>query len=203
MIYDFVKADKMMDRLKVDPIQFHLLYLLYHRKDNTSTTAQLERFKAVVLANEHADGLRKRIDDLEDKGLIDNLNAGNGPREDVAYSADRLVVTPYFEAALIAVDCGEELWQAYPATMPLSQGDKFISRFGDKDGIINTYERKIRKDLSKHKFVMEQLEKFVTMVNEGRINGMKIQNFVDSEMWDVLAEVDVKESLIGNHGQSI
>jgi hypothetical protein len=197
MIYDYVKADEMMARLAVDPIQFHLLFLLYHKIEGNATTAQIERFKHQVLLLEDKGGMVKRIDDLIERGLIDNWNTEG------VYGVDRMNTTPYFDSMLIAADCGQELWDNYPATCPLSDGSRFISRFGDKDAIISKYERKIRKDAAKHKFVMLQLSKFVKMVNSGKINGMKIQNFVDSEMWDVLGSVEEGQNVVSDHGENL
>lgn len=189
MVYDFIAADEMMHKMGVDPIQFHLLFLLYHKKDALSTTAQLERFKHSVMMHEGADAIKKRIDALEQKGLIENLNGV----EANAYNADRLVVTPHFEAILIKENAGDELWNAYPAVMPIGDTGSFVSRFGDKDAITMDYERRIRKDVVKHKMVMEQLEKFKRLVVAGKMNGMKIANFVSSELWDVLVEIKENE----------
>jgi hypothetical protein len=41
------------------------------------------------------------------------------------------------------------------------------------------------------------------MVNSGKINGMKIQNFVDSEMWDVLGSVEEGQNVVSDHGENL
>jgi hypothetical protein len=205
MIYDFKKADAMMAKLGIDPLQLHLLMLLYHRQDASSSSAQLERFKSEVLAHEGHEGMRSRIDSLEEKNLL--MNVGN-VRDDhggiKAYNADQMIVSDHFISALIAVDCGEELWLAYPATFPLSNGEKFLARTGDKDEIIADYQRRIRKDVGRHKHVLEMLEKFKRMTAAGKINGMKIENFIISELWETLEEIDESQvTTLGDHAEAI
>ena len=207
MIYDFKMADEAMAKLGVDPIQFHLLYLLYHRAEGLSSTAELERFRDQVLDNEDQDTMRRRIDKLEALDLIENLgNTKDGDDPGLvtrSYNTDYLVVTDKFIDAVIAPNPGEELWSAYPAAFSMSDGGHFLARFGDKDEIAGMYNRKIKKDRAKHKFVMEQLEIFKHMVKNRKINGVKIQNFIMGEMWDVVNEINEMGITITDHGHDI
>jgi hypothetical protein len=205
MIYDFIKADEAMAKLKVDPIQFHFLFLLYHRAEGLSSSSQLERFKDQVLQNEDQSIMRERIDKLENLGLLENIGISSGQGKIIKkYNTDYLVPTPKFINAVILEEAGEELWSNYPAAMGLFNGGHFMSRIGDKDDIIMAYARKIKKDVKKHQFVMKQLELFKTMEQDGKITGMGIQKFVASEAWDSIAEIAKDNITIrGDHSTSL
>lgn len=204
MIYNHELADKYMDKLEVDPIQFHLLFLLYHISDNLATSAQLERFKHVVLENEPPDIMRKRIDKLEELGLIENIGYVDTPEGSTKkYEVDSLIPTQKFIDCIILETAGEELWRNYPAAFPLSNGSHFLARIGDKDDIITLYNRKIKKDVQKHQFVLSMLKVFVDLVKNKKLNGVKIETFVQSEMWDIVNEIKGDNITISDHGVDI
>lgn len=206
MIYDFIKADEAMEKLKVDPIQFHLLYLLYHKADGLASSAQMERFRDQVLKNESPEIMRGRIDKLEELGLIENLGSFNTDegvatkKYDVAY----LVPTSKFTDLVIIEEAGEELWSKYPAAMGLFSGGSFMSRIGDKDEVTAAYAKKIKKDVKKHQFVLEQLEIFKQLEKQGKITGMGIVKFISSEAWDSIYEISKDNITIRtDHHESI
>jgi hypothetical protein len=88
------------------------------------------------------------------------------------------------------IELGEQLYQSYPPAFPLGEGRTFIARSGmPKHKLIELYLDKIGRDSEKHKFVMIQLEKYVNMVANGKINGHKLSDWVEQEMWDVIASI--------------
>lgn len=132
---------------------------------------------------------QKDIDDLEDKGMIDNLNYPPNTLPEM------YIVKDHISHEIFATDDdGEELWKTYPATFPLSSGGTFVARAGgDKDDLIEKYLKKINHSPSKHKFVMRQVKVYKELVRQGRINGHKISDFIGLELWNTIAEINEKE----------
>lgn len=86
---------------------------------------------------------------------------------------------------------GDELWYSYPATFPLFGGGVFIARTGmGKEQLIELYLDKIGRDPEKHQFVLQQLEKYIRLVQTGKINGHKISDWVANEMWDTISAIE-------------
>tara|TARA_S200002703_G_scaffold74918_1_gene64568 strand:+ start:180 stop:767 length:588 start_codon:yes stop_codon:yes gene_type:complete len=89
----------------------------------------------------------------------------------------RLFTTPEIE--------GEELWNSYPARFSLGDDKFFLGRSGaTKDVVIMEYLAKVGK--AKHRFVMDRLELFKQLVEEGQLPGRKIIDFVREEIWEQL-----------------
>lgn len=203
-IYDYVKVDKILGRLQIEPNQFHLLYLLYHRKEGQVTNAQIERFKAEVLRFWDETTLRRRVKDLIIKGLLEDFNPHTveGGSTYKYYDVDNFLVTSKFmhEVAMATEEHGEEFWQHYPATFPINT-TRFIARAGDKDKIIKNYLRRIKYDEVMHRFVLTMVDSYRELVTNGELNAHKIGDFVDGEMWYVIEEV--KKENDGRFGKDI
>lgn len=92
---------------------------------------------------------------------------------------------------LNTMDMAEELWEAYPATFPLSDGGMFIARKGpDKYEVLNTYLERIKHDREKHRHVLQQLKVYVKLVLERKINGHRIYDWISNEMWDIIPDLE-------------
>ena len=75
--------------------------------------------------------------------------------------------------------------------MKYDRGTNFIARAGaDKNHVISEYLTRIGRSSKKHKFVMEQLSKYKSLIKRRLINGYKISDFVKMELWDVIASLD-------------
>ena len=95
---------------------------------------------------------------------------------------------------------GEEFWNAYPAVFFMKdKGVNFIARAGgDKDYVISEYLKRIGYSMEQHKDVLKQIEKYRGLVARGLINGYKIIDFVKSEIWNVISEIeDNKDKTFG------
>lgn len=89
--------------------------------------------------------------------------------------------------AMSSEDMGEELWAKYPAALPLSGGGMFIARKGpDKYEVIKLYLQRINYSEEKHKFVLEQLQVYIKLVLDSKINGHRIHDWISNEMWDII-----------------
>jgi len=87
-------------------------------------------------------------------------------------------------------DMGEELWNAYPPAFTFSHGGMFIARTGmPKDKFIDMYLEKIGRNPEKHSHVMKQLDRYVKLVQTGKINGHKLSDWVANEIWDTIASM--------------
>lgn len=114
---------------------------------------------------------------------INALNAVMSPK----YTLDRAE----------SMELAEELWDAYPATFPLSDGGMFIARKGtDKYEVLKTYLERINHSEEKHRYVLEQLKTYVKLVLERKINGHRIHDWISNEMWDIIPDL-----LAGSKGE--
>jgi hypothetical protein len=87
------------------------------------------------------------------------------------------------------MEMAEELWDAYPVMFPLSGGGSFIARKGgDKIEILKMYLERIENSPEKHEFVLQQLIVFSKMVYAGKVNGVRIQEWVTNELWDSIVK---------------
>jgi len=85
------------------------------------------------------------------------------------------------------MEMGEELWTKYPAALPLGGGGMFIARKGpDKYEVINLYLERIQHSPEKHEFVLEQLQVYIKLVLDSKINGHRIHDWISNEMWDII-----------------
>lgn len=132
--------------------------------------------------------------------IIDLVKKGILTSSDGSYYYLSLRVNSEFSSSgLNNQEMGEELWQAYPATFPLTGGGNFNARTTKgmgKEAVINEYLKRINNNADKHQSIIrEQLPRYIKMVLAGKINGHSIYDFVMDEMWDSIAgpvEVDFK-----------
>jgi hypothetical protein len=87
------------------------------------------------------------------------------------------------------LELADELWDAYPATFPLSNGGMFVARTGSKDIVLQKYLNIIDWSETTHKEVMIQLKRYIKAVNAGKINGCKFSDWVDSHMWNTMKDI--------------
>jgi len=84
-------------------------------------------------------------------------------------------------------DMAMELWDSYPAALPLSGGGMFIARKGpDKHEVMKLYLERINFNPEKHRFVIDQLKVYVKLVLDQKINGHRIHDWISNEMWDII-----------------
>jgi hypothetical protein len=84
-------------------------------------------------------------------------------------------------------DMAQELWDNYPAALPLGNGGMFIARKGpDKHEVLKLYLERINFSPEKHRFVLDQLKVYVKLVLDQKINGHRIHDWISNEMWDIV-----------------
>jgi hypothetical protein len=137
--------------------------------------------------------LEEVIQPLIERGLLMNLNK---PGE---YYPEFMMPTEEGDKLFATQMMGEEFWNAYPSTLPIGNGGKFISRAGiEKGDLVDLYLRKIDHDPSIHVQVMKKLKVYESMVVSGEINGHKISNWVNEQLWEAIPEDNVPK--FGRHG---
>lgn len=164
--------------------QFYFMWLL-SRKDFNKP---LKHSYARKYVTECGPFKMESIQDLATRRLIEDFNSEGESLPEMYIVREDLVNE--FAADETA---GEELWNAYPATFPLSNGGSFISRAGgDKEDLIAVYIKRIKNNPTKHKFVMAQLERYKEKVKLGKINGHKISDWITQELWESVADIHEK-----------
>lgn len=125
------------------------------------------------------------IQDLIERGFVDDFNSVGQTLPEM-YMVSEDVASEFFTDET----AGEELWNNYPATFPLSDGKMFVSRAGgNKDDLINAYLKRINRNPNKHRAVMVQLERYKQLVKLGKINGHKISDWIMSELWNTIEQI--------------
>lgn len=168
-----------------NPIQFCLKfdlsyeeYFAYHlvlRKDSSACDRWIK---------EKGDASQEVLKSLRDKGLI-ILTSLNPTSISSVQSSSILEIVKED-----AISMAEELWNKYPAALPLGDGAMFIARKGpDKQEVLKLYLERINYSPEKHKYVLEQLSKYVKLVLDRKINGHRIHDWISNEMWDIISEL--------------
>jgi hypothetical protein len=166
-------------RIKVE--QYFFMWLLLRKDWNRPFTESLARQYLKI-----AKFTLEDISDLEERGFIINMNTPPNTLPEFYIVNDEIA-----NEIFAGESAGEELWKAYPPQFPLSTGGYFVARAGlDKDEMINLYLKKINNSPSKHKFVLEQIQKYKVMVKEGKLLGKKLFDFISEETWDTIAEIE-------------
>lgn len=169
-----------------DPIRFCLRfnltyeeYFAYHlvlRKDTAACDEWI---------NQKGDFSKKVFISLRDKGLIITTSLNPTSISSVQSSLLSEVVKEDSNTM------GEELWNQYPAAFPLSDGAMFIARKGpDKQEVLKLYLERIDFNPEKHKYVLEQLRKYIKLVFDRKINGHRIHDWISNEMWDIISDLE-------------
>jgi hypothetical protein len=144
-----------------------------------------------------------RSEPWSEEEILDLVKKGLLTTSDGTYHPMSLCVNSDF--AVNNVEMGEELWDNYPPTLPFNGGGTFVARTTkgqSKDTILKTYLTKIGNNNDEHKFVMEQLARYVKLVRAGRINGHTIVQFIEDEVWRTIAEIQPEE-VVNKFRQSI
>lgn len=165
-------------RIKVE--QYFFMWLLLRKDWNKPYGESLARQYLKVTKFTMED-----MADLEERGYVVNMNTPPSTLPEL-YLVNENIANEIFAGE----DAGEELWRAYPATFPLSNGSSFVARGGgDKDELIAEYLRRINNSPSKHSFVMKQVSRYKELVAQGKINGHKLSDFISMELWETIAEI--------------
>ena len=131
----------------------------------------------------------KVLDPMVERGFLMNLNQ---PGE---FYPEFYVVTDNGEAMFATYAMGEELWEAFPKTLPISGGGRFVSRAGiEKDELIELYLRQIEHDPKTHFDAMRRMMIYARKVNRGEINGCKIGDFVKQKLWEIIEPNELEGS---------
>lgn len=134
---------------------------------------------------------RKEVDDLIERGFVEDFNSPGKNQAEFYMIKDEVI-------AIIKAtdDQAEELWMKYPPTFETSHF-QFTARqggiLGDKETTKATYLRKIKRSKKKHAFVMKMLEKYLRLVENGKMNSMKLGDWIANETWDSVNETDEQE----------
>ena len=162
--------------------QYFFMYLLSRRDFNKPEEESLARQYINRVKRFKLDDIK----DLEDRGFIEDMNSPGQSFPEFYILPPKIYEKFFFHEE----DDGEELWLAYPAKFPLrDKGTEFLARTGgDKHELLSIYRKRIKNSKKKHKFVMEQLEKYKRLVKSGKINGRRIAEFIKFELWDSIAE---------------
>ena len=180
---------------KVSIEQYFFMYLIarkdFHHSDRVSLGRQYIKlgyiFKPEV------------IRDLEKRGYIDDFNTPG------QYLPELYMLKEKMQQVFTNDEMVEELWQTYPPTFRLGdRGQRFIARAGgDKDELLALYLKKINFSVQKHQFVMQQLRRFISLVDAGEINGYKLGDFIRQELWDTVAKIMEEKQKGGSFGRDI
>lgn len=180
---------------KVSIEQYFFMYLIarsdFHQSDKASLGRQYIKLGYVFKP--------EVIRDLEKRGFIDDLNSPG------QYFPELYMLKEKVQRVFANYEMAEELWETYPATFRLGAGgQRFVARAGgDKDELLALYLKKINFSAKKHGFVMEQLRRYVSMVDSAEINGYKLGDFIRQELWDTVARITEEKSKGGDFGRDI
>lgn len=131
-----------------------------------------------------AETKEKHLRDLEEYGFIYKDGFG------------KVVIDQEKCQSFLTVDWqGEEFWSAYPLTFPLSSGGSFMAKASNKAVVLMDYMGAVTLT-DEHKLVMQTLEAWKIAVLEGKMSGVKIDNFVGSRMWKDLIKSPVIKQLL-------
>lgn len=172
----FVETDKLVDFLTKNKLtvgQFMFCYLTY-TKD----------WKNIYRYNEETVGFNpKELADLEERGLVRNLNKDGEDFCDMYIISQGLFKNIYIDLDV----AGEELWETYPPFLYVDT-KRVPARSCDKDALIKTYLRRIKNSKKKHEAVLTTLKKAIT---EDRVS-MGIEKWVTSAQWESLEQEEAR-----------
>ena len=176
-VLDFCK------RHKVSPSEYMVLKMLKAKSEGY--TKLFEKFVEVY---SDADGTA--MANLVIKGIVIKRGGMDKPKLWDFYINPDISEEMFRDSSM-----GEELYKAYPAVFPLSDGKSFIARTGgDKDFLMDLYLRKIDFSHEMHLEVMKQLKRYKKLVETGKLNGHKLIDWVSNEMWNIVKEIPEETS---------
>ena len=128
------------------------------------------------------------VKDLIDRGFVENFNTKGENRPEFYMVRDEVI-----KMMKVSDDQAEELWNGFPPTFELPGGKNFIARhagvLGSKENAKKVYLSKIRRSKKKHKFVMEMQSDYLKLVEDSKINSMKLGDWIANEMWDTITKL--------------
>lgn len=164
--------------------QFYFMWLLSKKDFNRPTKYSLAR----QYVKEVGPFPIEKIRELEEKGFIEDFNSQGQTLPEMYIVKDHILKKFYGDEEM-----GEELFAKYPAMFPLSGGGFFLARAGgDKPDLIAVYLKRIRNNPKRHQFVMQQLDKYIALVKQGKVNGHKISDWITNELWDSIGAIEEK-----------
>jgi len=138
----------------------------------------------------------EEVTDLIERGYVEDFNTTGEYRPEFYKVRDEVI-----EMLKATGTQFDELWSTYPPRFELPGNKGFNARhagvLGEKDNAGSVYLRKIRRSKKKHRFVMSMLEKYLRLVETGRLNSMKLGDWIANEMWDSINEIDEQEDNYG------
>lgn len=180
----FLNEEKTIDLLvkhKINANQLHFMYLIY------SGSSQIYR-----IANEGKKFYQSEIDDLIDRGFIENMNMTRSALNDnyvvLPDSPNGKEILEFFNED---ITMGDELWNVYPYSF-MGGERTFPAKTCDREEISNLYIKRIKGSAKKHREIIALVKRAVAMnlINTG------IEKFVKGEQWEFLKEELTKLSEI-------
>lgn len=165
-------VDTLLD-LQLSANQYVFLYLKY-KKDDVRLYKYLEKVRPLS---------QKEMDNLEERGLIVNVN--KAPND---YLPDRYLVTQKFVKAIEpSLKPAEEFWDAYPGFTSIN-GTKAALKAISKDDFLFKYADLVKRDKELHQRIMRALR---YMKGRDEVK-MRIDKWIDSRMWETVeSELEV------------
>lgn len=161
-------------RLKLDPLSFYAVITILERSGELAKDLESYIDKYGI----------PNYSDLVDAGILKTIDGKKPSFKNVMFEEE------YFTTRSEMFEMAEELWSRYPAALPLGDGGMFIARKGpDKQEVLKLYLERINYSPEKHKYVLEQLNKYIKLVLDRKINGHRIHDWISNEMWDIIPEL--------------
>ena len=168
---------------KITIRQFYILHMLNSR-DFKSSDSVIRRYVTEV---ENFD-TKYDLPYLEKNGFIDNFNAPG------KYFPEMFMLTPKTDEIFATTYASDQFWSAYPGTFPIGADKLFIARSGmDMSEFQSFYLKHIDYSISTHKKALASLPIFVSLVNQGKLNGKKIVDFVKERGWESIPQTNTNE----------
>lgn len=174
---------------KITVEQYFILWMIASKDwQKSSADSIVKQYLLALRDNSFSGPINDEVyEDLVKRGLLINLNPPGKS------SLQNFVVSDISKEFMIDEDDAMELWNTYPAAFPLSDGGSFIARAGgDPDMLMELYRRKIKYSPETHKFVMQQLRRYIKLVETGQTHGKKISDWIAEETWNAIAEMKDK-----------
>ena len=172
----FLNEEKTIDLLikhKINASQLHFMYLIH------SGSSQIYR-----IAEEGKKFYRSEIEDLIDRGFIENMNITRSTLDDeYRVSVDTPEGKNILEFFNEDITMGDELWAVYPYSF--MGGDRtFAAKTCDREEITEIYIKRIKGSAKKHREIISLVKRAIAMnlINTG------IEKFVKGEQWEYLKE---------------
>ena len=197
MKLDFINVEKFAKHLydkDIDANQFIICYMLY-KKD----IKLIEEFKGkfnLTGIHKHAsidEVIRNYIDDLVDKGYIENFNPISGGKRH--YKINNFLVTNKFTMAVQAdrQKLAKELWDAYPMKILIKdlksgKSREIHAKTVAFDELPDIYGDAIEDDVTLHDKIVKRL---IAYKRKNQYIDIGLQKFIDRRYWENLSDEDI------------